>query len=376
MPEQEGPSQPAKYAILSMAIAAGQPAFRKWHWVQSGKIYPAEFEPAGRYMASGVLPKRKSRTEKFAGWRNTVHQLASLHIDEWTIPLFSRKIQPCWICCFIEGFLGRGEPLDMTTFIRCMPKAELHVHLESTMEPALRLELARRNGVAIPYGTAEEIAATYVYPDIMMWFDIRYEADKVLMTEQDFYDLTYAFLLKQNSQNVVYTEIQYDPQMHMERGLDFGTMISGIRRAQVEAQDRLGVRSQLIWTITREKSAEEAMDTREASLQYRGWLVGIGLASIEEGNPPEKFGEVFRRAQSEGFRTTSHCDPGVEGVVDHIRQCLDLGMDRIDHGQNCLSVKGGVILGHVVSTSSDYVRVMDQRLCQWLLCQANSYPVR
>ena len=226
--------------------------------------------------------------------------------------------------------------MDITTFIRRMPKAELHVHLESTMEPALRLELARRNGVDLPYSTAEEIAATYVYPDIMMWFDIRYEADKVLKTEQDFYDLTYAFLLKQKSQNVVYTEIQYDPQMHMERGLDFGTVISGIHGAQVDAQDHLGVRSQLIWTITREKSAEDAMATLEASLQFKDWLVGIGLASIEEGNPPEKFREVFRRAHSEGFRITSHCDPGVEGVVDHIRQCLDLQMDRIDHGQNCL----------------------------------------
>ena len=231
--------------------------------------------------------------------------------------------------------------LDMDDFIRGMPKAELHVHLEGTLEPEMKLRLAERNGVELPYRSAAELAASYAYTDLQSFLALYYGGMGVLQTEQDFYDLTYAYLRRVRSQNVVYAEMHFDPQAHTSRGIAFDAVIGGIRRAQTAAQDALGIRSQLILGILRDMSAQSAMETLERSLPYKDWIVGVGLDSDEKGNPPVKFRDVFERARAEGYMLTMHCDHMQANSVEHIRQCLDvIGVDRIDHGYHVLDDAG------------------------------------
>ena len=226
---------------------------------------------------------------------------------------------------------------DMRRFIERMPKAELHVHVEGTLEPELKFDLARRNGIELPYQSVEAMRAGYDFDDLPSFLKIYYEGMSVLETEQDFYDLTTAYLTKAHSQNVLYAEIFFDPQAHTSRGIAYDTGIRGIRRAQVDAQDKLGIRTQLIMCFLRDMSAESAMATLEQSLPYKDWIVGVGLDSDEEGNPPIKFKEVFTRARAEGYRLTMHCDVDQENSTRHIWQTLDdIGVDRIDHGVNAL----------------------------------------
>ena len=226
---------------------------------------------------------------------------------------------------------------DMKRFIEGMPKAELHVHVEGTLEPELKFELARRNGIELPYDSVEEMRAAYDFDDLPSFLRVYYEGMSVLRTGQDFYDLTTAYLEKAHAQNVIYAEMFFDPQAHTTRGLAFDTVIRGIRRAQGDARERLGIRTQLIMCFLRDMSAESAMATLEESLPYRNWIVGVGLDSDEKGNPPVKFKEVFARARAEGFRLTMHCDVDQEDSTRHIWQTLDvIGVDRIDHGVNSL----------------------------------------
>ena len=226
---------------------------------------------------------------------------------------------------------------DMRRFIESMPKAELHVHVEGTLEPELKLELARRNGIVLPYRSVEEMRAAYGFDDLPSFLAVYYEGMSVLLTEQDFHDLAAAYLTKAHSQNVIHAEMFFDPQAHTSRGIAFDTVIRGIRRAQTDAQDRLGIRSRLIMCFLRDMSAESAMETLEQSLPYKDWIVGVGLDSDEKGNPPVKFKEVFARARAEGYRLTMHCDVDQENSTAHIRQTLDdIGVDRIDHGVNAL----------------------------------------
>ena len=226
---------------------------------------------------------------------------------------------------------------EMDAFIWGIPKAELHVHVGGTLEPELRVRLAERNGVDLPYRTADELAASYAYQDLSSFLALYYSGMDVLWTEQDFYELTYAYLQRVHAQNVVYTEMHFDPQAHTSRGVAFDTVIRGIRRAQEE----LGIRSQLILGILRDMGAESAMEALEQSLVYKDWIVGVGLDSDEKGNPPVKFREVFERARVEGYKLTMHCDHLQENSVEHIRQCLDvIGVDRIDHGYHVLDDEG------------------------------------
>ena len=226
---------------------------------------------------------------------------------------------------------------DMRRFIESMPKAELHVHVEGTLEPDLKLELARRNGIVLPYRSVEEMRAAYDFDDLPSFLAVYYEGMSVLLTEQDFHDLTAAYLTKAHSQNVIHAEMFFHPQAHTSRGIAFDTVIRGIRRAQTDAQDRLGICSRLIMCFLRDMSAESAMETLEQSLPYKDWIVGVGLDSDEKGNPPVKFKEVFARARAEGYRLTMHCDVDQENSTAHIRQTLDdIGVDRIDHGVNAL----------------------------------------
>jgi adenine deaminase len=226
---------------------------------------------------------------------------------------------------------------SLETFIAGMPKAELHLHLEGTLEPELKFELAARNGLDLPYGSAEEMRAAYGFDDLASFLAVYYEGMSVLLTEDDFYDLATAYFRKAHSQNIVYAEVFFDPQAHTTRGIPFATVIEGFRRAQQDAEAAFGLRSQLIMCFLRDLSAESAMETLEQSLSYGDWIVGVGLDSDEKGNPPVKFREVFARARREGYRLTMHCDVDQENSVEHIWQCLDeIEVERVDHGVNAL----------------------------------------
>ena len=223
------------------------------------------------------------------------------------------------------------------TFIEKMPKAELHVHLEGTLEPELKLTLAERNGIKLPYKSVKAVKAAYRFHDLTSFLVGYYEGMSVLVKERDFYDLTWAYLAKARSQNVVYAEMFFDPQAHTGRGVAFDTIIRGIRRAQLDAEIRLGIRSQLILCFLRDWSAEFAMTTLVQSLPYKEWIIGVGLDSDERDNPPSKFAKVFARARDEGYLLTMHCDVDQQDSVDHIWQCVrDIGVGRIDHGVNSL----------------------------------------
>jgi adenosine deaminase len=225
----------------------------------------------------------------------------------------------------------------MSDFIRAMPKAELHVHLEGTLEPELSFELARRNGIDIPYKSRDELLAAYDFHDLPSFLAIYYQGMSVLQHEQDFFDLTWQYLLKAREQNIVYAELFFDPQAHTSRGVAFETVIRGIHRAQAQASAALGVETQLILCFLRDLSAESAMQTLEQALPYRDWLVGVGLDSDEKHNPPSKFAQVFAAARAQGLKLTMHCDVNQENTLKHIGQVLnDIRVDRIDHGVNSL----------------------------------------
>jgi adenosine deaminase len=226
---------------------------------------------------------------------------------------------------------------DVTSFIKSLPKAELHLHIEGTLEPELRFKLAERNGMPLPYRDIAEMRASYVFHDLSSFLPVYYDAMSVLQTLQDFYDLAWAYLEKAASENIRYAEIFFDPQAHTSRGVPFHSVISGLSGALLDARRLLGVRGQLILCILRDHSAEYAMATLLESLPYKDTIIGIGLDSDERANPPEKFAAVFARARSEGYRLTMHCDVDQLDITDHIRQCLDvIGVERIDHGVNIL----------------------------------------
>ena len=224
---------------------------------------------------------------------------------------------------------------DLQLFIAGLPKCELHVHLEGTLGPELKLALAQRNGVPIAEHTVAEVEATYRFDSLTSFLAIYYPAMNVLQTESDFYDLAYTYLTKAASQGVRHAEMFFDPQAHTGRGVTFDTVIRGYRRAVVTAKARLGISSELILCFLRDLSAEFAMATLMESLAYKDWIIGVGLDSDERDNPPSKFAAVFARARAEGYLLTMHCDIDQVGSIEHIRQAIhDIGVDRIDHGTN------------------------------------------
>jgi adenosine deaminase len=225
----------------------------------------------------------------------------------------------------------------LAAFIKGMPKCELHVHIEGTLEPEMKFQLAKRNAIKLPYRNEKALKAGYDFDDLPSFLAVYYEGMSVLLTEQDFYDLTYAYLRKAHAQNVRHAEMFFDPQAHTARGVAFDTVIRGIRRAQLRAQADLGIQSQLIMCFLRDWSAEFAMTVLLQSLPYKAWIVGVGLDSDERDNPPLKFAGVFKRARAEGYLLTMHCDVDQQGSVAHIWQAVrDIGVDRIDHGVNAL----------------------------------------
>lgn len=232
---------------------------------------------------------------------------------------------------------GMGIEVGMQAFIEAMPKAELHVHLEGTLEPEHIFALAQRNGIQLKYKTPAEVVAAYDFHDLPSFLAIYYPAMDVLRTEQDFYELAYRYFERARADNVRYVEPFFDPQAHTSRGVDFATVINGIHRAQADAESELGVSSKLIMCFLRDWSAESAMEHLDMALPYKDWLVGVGLDSDEKDNPPSKFAAVFAKAREHGLKLTMHCDVNQKDIVPHIRECLyDIEVDRIDHGVNAL----------------------------------------
>ena len=220
-------------------------------------------------------------------------------------------------------------------FIKALPKAELHLHIEGTLEPELMFELAERNNVELPFATVEEVREAYEFSDLQSFLDIYYAGAGVLLHVSDFFDLTLAYIERVQKQNVRHVEIFFDPQTHTDRGVPFQTLITGIHKALVEAKEKYGMTSRLIMCFLRHLSEEAAMSTLEDALPFRGWITGVGLDSSEVGFPPEKFERVFTKATAAGFRKVAHA--GEEGPPEYIWQALDLlGVSRIDHGVRCL----------------------------------------
>jgi adenosine deaminase len=212
-----------------------------------------------------------------------------------------------------------------------MPKAELHLHIEGTLEPELMFELASRNRVSLPYKSPEEVRKAYEFSDLQSFLDIYYQGTRVLLRDRDFYDLTWAYLQKADQQNVRHAEIFFDPQAHTERDVSIAAIIEGIHQALQDGAKRFGVSSKLILCFLRHLSTKDAMRTLEAALPYRHAFAGVGLDSSESGHPPVKFTEVFARAREEGLFVVAHA--GEEGPPAYVWQALDtLGASRIDHG--------------------------------------------
>lgn len=216
-----------------------------------------------------------------------------------------------------------------------LPKAELHLHIEGTLEPELMFELGRRNGVRLPYADAEAVRRAYRFSNLQSFLDVYYRACSVLIHERDFYELTAAYLARARSQRVRHVEIFFDPQTHTARGIAFDTVVSGISRALTEARQQHGITSHLIMCFLRDLPAEDAMATLQHAFAHGDAISGVGLDSAEVGNPPEKFRAVFEQAIGAGFRAVAHA--GEEGPPEYIWQALDvLGAERIDHGVRCL----------------------------------------
>ena len=228
--------------------------------------------------------------------------------------------------------------IDMEAFIRGMPKAELHVHVEGTLEPELKFEIAERNGVRLAHRTVQQIRESYNFPDLASFLDCYFEGCDVLKTEHDFYDLMYRFLGKAFEENgVVYAEVMFDPEAHTRRGIPFEVAIDGLRQAQRDAQRDYGITSRLIMNFLRPETMEVHEETLRNALRFGDDIVGMGFDDDERGNPPVKFRSLMSQIRAEGFYVGFHCDLDQEDIVDHIWQCVrSAPVDRIDHGVNCL----------------------------------------
>ena len=215
--------------------------------------------------------------------------------------------------------------------LQAMPKAELHIHIEGSLEPELIFELAQRNGVSLPYASVEALRQAYAFTDLQSFLDIYYAGASVLLTEQDFYDMTMAYLRRAAADNVRHAEIFFDPQTHTARGVPFQTVVDGIWRACQDGP----ISATLIMCFLRHLSEEEAIATLEEALPFRDKIIGVGLDSSEVGHPPEKFARVFERARNLGLHLVAHA--GEEGPPAYIESALDvLNVERIDHGVRCL----------------------------------------
>jgi len=227
----------------------------------------------------------------------------------------------------------KNTPIDK--FIEEIPKAELHLHIEGTFEPELMFEIARRNNIKINYDSVEELKNAYNFRNLQEFLNIYYAGASVLIKEQDFYDLTWTYLTKVHEQNLVHTEIFFDPQTHTDRGIEFDTVIKGIFHALEDGKEKLGISYKLIMSFLRHLDEASAFKTLDDALPYKEWITAVGLDSSEVGNPPSKFERVFAKARSEGFLTVAHA--GEEGPAEYIWDAINLlKVSRIDHGNRSL----------------------------------------
>jgi adenosine deaminase len=224
---------------------------------------------------------------------------------------------------------------DRTAFIEGLPKAELHLHLEGSLEPEMMFNLAQRNGISIPFASAEEVRAAYRFSNLQDFLDIYYQGAGVLLKEQDFFDLTMAYLEKVAVDNVRHVEVFFDPQTHTDRGVPFSVAIEGILRALAEGEARLGITSHLILCFLRHLPESAALQTLRAAAPWYDKLLGVGLDSSENGFPPSLFANVFREAREKGLKLVAHA--GEEGPPSYVWEAIDvIGVDRIDHGNRSL----------------------------------------
>jgi len=228
-----------------------------------------------------------------------------------------------------------SSKFNLSDFISKLPKAELHLHLEGTLEPEMMLEKAKKNGIKLPYKSIEDARNAYRFKDLQSFLDLYYLGVSSLIDEQDFFDLAYAYFKKAASQNVKRAEVFFDPQAHTRRGVDFGTVIKGIHRAAVKVEDDFGISAGIIMSFLRDMSVSSAEETLEQALQYKSWIMGVGLDSKELGNPPSKFENVFKRARDEGFIPVAHA--GEEAPAEYVWEAIrSLKVARIDHGYHIL----------------------------------------
>ncbi|MGO2230558.1 adenosine deaminase [Psychrobacter sp.] len=219
----------------------------------------------------------------------------------------------------------------MIDLIKKLPKAELHLHIEGSLEPELMFRLAKKNKIDIPYNDIEDVRKAYDFSNLQTFLDIYYAGAKVLVTKDDFYDLTWEYILKCVEENIVHTEIFFDPQTHTERGVPFTAVITGIKEALADAKEKYGITSCVIMCFLRHLSQEDAFVTLEEAMPFKEDIIGVGLDSSELGNPPSKFKEVFKKAKEAGFKLVAHA--GEEADYSYIYEALDLlNIDRIDHG--------------------------------------------
>jgi adenine deaminase len=230
---------------------------------------------------------------------------------------------------------GSNAVSAISEFIQGLPKAELHLHIEGTLEPEMMFPLARRNSIKLPYPSVEALRAAYNFRNLQEFLDLYYQGTNVLRERRDFYDLTWAYMEKAKLQTVLHAEVFFDPQAHTRRGVRFADVVEGIDAALQDAKDRLGLSSKLILCFLRDLDAKDAMATLDQALVYKDRIVGVGLDSAEIGNPPTKFTEVFARARQEGFLTVAHA--GEEGPAAYVREAIDeLHALRIDHGNHSI----------------------------------------
>ena len=223
----------------------------------------------------------------------------------------------------------------MNELIQMLPKAELHMHIEGSLEPELMFKLAARNGIDLPYDSVADLQAKYDFNNLQEFLDIYYQGCAVLQTEQDFYDLAWAYLERAKQDHVVHTEIFYDPQSHTDRGIPFDTAINGLYRAFNDAQEQLGISFHIIACFLRHLPEQDALDLYPEILKHQDKILGIGLDSSELGHPPEKYQRVFEQAKKDGFKVVAHA--GEEGPAEYVKQAIELlDVDRIDHGNHCL----------------------------------------
>ncbi|MFV0575879.1 MAG: adenosine deaminase [Vibrio sp.] len=223
----------------------------------------------------------------------------------------------------------------MMSFIQALPKVELHLHIEGSLEPELMFELAKRNQIEIPFSSPAEVKAAYDFHNLQSFLDIYYQGANVLIHEQDFFDLTWAYLLRCKQDNVIHTEIFFDPQTHTERGIAFETVINGVDKALQKGREELGISSQIIMCFLRHLDQDSAFETLQQAIPFKDKIIGVGLDSSEKGHPPEKFKDVFQAAIKEGFLTVAHA--GEEGPAENIHNSLDLlEVARVDHGVRCV----------------------------------------